>query len=431
MRIKHWLVGALALWSCDIYSTFSKDNDRNCNLNPGICGVDEVCSSITARCEPRSGASEDLAMPSDVDMAPPADLLMPPPPVGFMFLAGAPLGVTAMTISGLLVTDLNTDTYPDIIFTDAMDDKIVVVRNMSGAGFDLGTPRAAGDGPTAPRLANVNGDAFPDVVNVNTNGNNLSWYDGDGNGNLLSKNDVLSMGVGPVDLVVGNVFGDTRPAMIVANAGSNNFSVLRNQGSLAFYGTYAANNNPYTASLGQFDRTAGDGLDVALANRNNNTVTVLNNGGLLGLGLYSILNSYTINAGAAVFSATAHDFDGDGNTDIATVVPSQSRVRVCMTNGQPGCKTTVLLTTESSPAYGVVADFNGDAKMDLAVSNSVTKSVSIFLNNAGLFSMPLNVSTGATTPYWIAAGDFDKDGKTDIVIADQLSSIVVLRNTSS
>src|SRR5688572_9249049 len=128
MKSKRWLAGGLILISCDLYTSFRKDNDQNCLINPALCSPEEVCSPVSAQCEPN--------LPGGMDMAPPVDLLPPPPPpTGFMFAAGTPLSVTPMQISGLDVGDLTNDSFPEIVYTDGQANTLVVVRNMGGSGF--------------------------------------------------------------------------------------------------------------------------------------------------------------------------------------------------------------------------------------------------------------------------------------------------------
>lgn len=421
MKAGRWIVGSLILISCDLYTSFRKDNDQNCTLNPSLCSAEEFCNAATAQCEPR--------LPGALDMAPPDDLAPPPPPpTGFMFQLQTPLSVTPMQISGLAAGDLNNDTFPEIVYTDGMANTLVVVKNMNGTSFDNGTLKNVGTSPAAPRIFDFNKDNFVDVAHLNTGNNTVVVHNGDGTG-ALPTNNQCSVNTAPTDLAFGDVLGDGKPAFLTANASAGTFSVVRNTTSLSLYGSYLAGSAPSTIAVGQFNMSAGQGPDVVVANRGAQQATVFNNGTLLLL--YSPLDQYSVNFTGTPFATIAADWNGDNLTDIATVVPSLSQVIVCMTNGSGGCKGTAVLPTQANPAYAVAADFNGDGRVDLAVANRISRTVSIYVNTVGTFSMPLHVSTGSVVPTFIAAADFNQDAKYDIVVAEAGPAIVVLRNTSN
>lgn len=421
MKAGRWIVGSLILISCDLYSSFRKDNDQNCILNPPLCSAEEVCSELTAQCEPRqTGGPEDMAPP--VDLAPP-----PPPPTGFMFQVQTPLSVTPTQISGLAAGDLNNDTYPEIVYTDGMANTLVVVPNNAGASFGSGVIKNVGTNPAAPRIFDFTKDGIVDVAHVNTGNNTVVVHSGDGTGALPTSNQV-SIGTPPVDLAYGDVLGDGKVALLTANANAGTFSIIRNTTSLSLQGSYLAGSSPSTIAVGQFNMTNGQGPDVVVANRGAQQATVFNNGPIL---VFSPLDQYSVNYTGTPFATIAADWNGDNLTDIATVVPSLSQVIVCLVNGSGGCKATIALPTQANPAYAVAADFTGDGRVDIAVANRISRTVSIYVNTVGTFSMPLHVSTGSVVPTFIAAADFNQDAKYDIVVAEAGPAITVLRNTSN
>ena len=426
MKTKHLLLGMLILFGCDLYSTYSKDNQNDCTTNILLCGASESCNPVTAQCEPG-----DMAGPA-VDLAdPPPDLMPPPPPpTGFMFFPQTPaLTQTAMQVSGLAAGDLNQDGYPEVVYTDASANAVGIFKNTSGTGFDAAIMKTVGTSPAAPRIADLNGDGKFDIVNVNTNSGNITLQYGDGALGFPMHDDVAVSGT-PVDLTIGNVFGDARPAIVTANPQAGTISVVRNTTGPSLYNTYSAGSNPSSVALGQFDSTDGNGLDVVVANRGSTQDTILINNGTL-LGLYALLSTHAISTGGQAFSVTSADFDGDNRTDVVSVVPLPTpQVRICFNNGASGCKSSALLTPEGTPALAVAGDFTGDGKLDLAVTNRGAKSVSVFASDNGKFSAPITIAT-PIAPYYIATGDFNSDGKLDLVVADQISTIVILRNTST
>jgi hypothetical protein len=118
---------------------------------------------------------------------------------------------------------------PGFIFADQGLDRVVVA---SGSGSTVLGNRATGiDNPGAVQLADLNGGGIPDLIVVNSGGNNVLVYPGLGNGQFgpeLNGGKGFSVGTDPVSVTVADVNGDGRPDLVVANNGSNDVSLLIN-----------------------------------------------------------------------------------------------------------------------------------------------------------------------------------------------------------
>lgn len=123
------------------------------------------------------------------------------------------------------------------------------------------------------------------------------------------------------------------------------------------------------------------------------------------------------------FTTVVADFDGDGNSDLASPSYLSSNVVVLFGNGS-----TFASGVTFAAGYGAysiaVADFNRDGKRDMAVTNQFDSSFSVLTNFGGAFTTVDN-SLGFT-PYSIATGDFNRDGKPDLAIADFSSDRVYI-----
>lgn len=173
----------------------------------------------------------------------------------------------------------------------------------------------------------------------------------------------------------------------------------------------AAGADPQGIAVGDFN---GDGIpDMAIANRNDGTVTIL-----LGNGDGTFTAGTVVNNVPSAQAIAAADFNGDGNLDLAVTNSGWNGVTILMGNGDGTFTANAsLLSTGVMPAGISVGDLNGDGLPDLAVSNYANNTISIFLSNGnGTFTAaPVISMQGA--PQSIAVADFNGDGKADMAVA--------------
>jgi hypothetical protein len=140
-----------------------------------------------------------------------------------------PPTITEQSVA-LTVAYLDGNSTPTFIFADQARDR-VVVRTSSQAQPTVLANRTNGLlVPTAPVLADLNGDGIPDLIVANTGGNNVLVYPGLPGGGFdpesMNDGNGFPVGTSPVAVIVANLNG--RPDLIVANEGSNDVSILLN-----------------------------------------------------------------------------------------------------------------------------------------------------------------------------------------------------------
>jgi hypothetical protein len=189
---------------------------------------------------------------------------------------------------------------------------------------------------------------------------------------------------------------------------------------------------PFSVAAGDFN---GDGRpDLATANTNASSVSILLNTTALGATTPSFAPSQNIATGSSPVCLVAGDFNLDNKPDLAVVDQDSNVVSVFLNTTVPGSATAIFaprqdFPTGAGPAWAAVGDFNGDGKPDLAVDNQFSNTVSVLVNttapgaSTASFTAMQNLATGSM-PDSVAVGDFNGDSRPDLVVADAGSNRV-------
>ncbi len=223
--------------------------------------------------------------------------------------------------------------------------------------------------------------------------------------------------------------------LIVANSTDNNLSVFLGNvnatNSLIGAGTFVqpsaptalfpSDTDPVWIATGTFN-TTNSIVDLAVANKTSNTVTIL-----LGDGLGNFpptgVSELSTGPGTAPVAVVAAPFNTNNNsfTDLAVVNSGNNTVSIFLGNND-GTFTPVAQTvaTGPNPSSIAVGDFNGDGKMDFAVTNAGNNTVSVFLGNGnGTFTQALNSPyVVGNNPVFVSAAEFTTSGHLDLAVAN-------------
>lgn len=242
---------------------------------------------------------------------------------------------------------------------------------------------------------------------------------------LAMAGSALSVGTNPRGVAVADFNNDGKADIAVSNRNSNTVSILLGNGSGGFtlQSSPATGTDPSAIAVGDFN---GDGkLDIVTANRASYTISVLLGNGD---GTFQIHSDYA--GGTEPIAVTTADVNGDGFLDIISVNSADNTISVYLGNGDGTFQPEVTYPAGSSPIAIVAGDFNGDGMVDLATANSGTNNVGIFFGNGdGTFQSVVFYGTGSD-PDGLVAADLNGDGKLDLVTANNGSNTVsVLLNS--
>jgi hypothetical protein len=370
------------------------------------------------------------------------------------------------------VADMNGDGRPDLVVANRGTGTVSVLLNttLAGALIPSFAPQqtffAIGDAQ-AVIAADLNGDGRPDLAIANTGPNLVSVL----LNTTLPGSPVVTFALeqnfpsngNPDSLAAADINGDGRLDLVVANAvngigGVATVSVLLNRTPLRSNVPDFAPPQPFpvgitarSVAVADFN---GDGRpDVAVANRDSHTVSVLLNTTVRGSAVVSFTPQRSFPIVVSTFSPSsvaAGDINGDGRPDLVLADSGSASVSVLLNTTPPGAivpsfTAQQVFPVSPNPTAVTLADLNGDGLPDVVVTNGdfndfplggSSNTVSVLLNTTPPGAATASFSLQAffptqLRPRSVAVGDFNGDGRPDLAVANVASATVsvLLNNT--
>jgi FG-GAP-like repeat len=117
-------------------------------------------------------------------------------------------------------------------------------------------------------------------------------------------------------------------------------------------------------------------------------------------------------------SVVLRDLNGDGKLDVATANRDGKSVSVLLNKGDGRLRRRHNYATAKTPESIASADLNGDGKPDLVTANRVAGTVSVLLNRGDGSLQSRHDYRAAGRPRSVAIGDLNGDGKPDLVTSN-------------
>ncbi len=274
----------------------------------------------------------------------------------------------------VLAAELNGDGKRDLV--TANKSSITVLLAQSGGGYGR-TDIATGDDPRIA-LADVAGDHSIDIVVSDSTGLYVLVNDGAGN---FTKSVIDATLGGASAVSVHDLNGDGIPDIVLLKDGQ--LIVLLGDGAGGYTKTVVGGLPAGADKLAVGDLNGDGSLDIVVGSSTGKTVTGLINDGHGGFALSSIGTT----AGTITGLATA-DLDGDGKDDPIVTTTDPNAVLVFYSNGSGGYVAKSIGTVDGAPRSVAVGDVNGDGRPDVVVGTD---------NGAEIFSAVHDTTAPSTT----------------------------------
>ncbi len=305
--------------------------------------------------------------------------------------------------ASVAVADLDGDGNLDIVVTNFNSNTVSVLLGKGDGTFKSSVPYGVGTNPISVATTDFNGDKKLDLVVVNEKDNNVSILLGNGDGTFVLQGASPTVGGDPKAVVVGDFNGDGFKDVAVADFNSQQVSVLLGKGDGTFQTAvpYATGANPWSIVAGDFN---GDGItDLAVTS----TPLNLSPGNLVGLllgkgdGTFSTPSISLFPTGYQAYSAVVGDFNGDGAPDLAVANGNSNTVSI-LVNAQ-GTKMT--LQTSGSPSMsGANVTFTASVSASVAESGTPAGTVTIKSGSTVIGSGALAAGQFAASTTTLAVG---------------------------
>jgi hypothetical protein len=339
----------------------------------------------------------------------------------------APLVLRDMLSGRIAAADVNLDGAVDLVSVARNGyQELFVQLGRGDGGFGRPTVFPVGRGTLALQVADLNADAWPDVVVVNHDDDDVSVLLGRGDGTFAPQRR-FSVGAKPIGVAIGDVDEDGELDLAVANVGSGSVTLLFGGGDGDFGPRRALTVGalPFALALAEVDDD--DVLDLVVGHFGSDDVTLLRG---RGDGTFAGPEQ-VVAADAMVTSMVVARLNDDEHPDLIVSSHTPHETMILLGDGDGSFTEEAQFGTPGLVFDVDVGDVNGDGVVDLVVATQDEDAVAIRLGTCDGDFGPAQVYAMDGEPSAVRILDTDEDGVMEIVVGFTLSlgqqSSIVLR----